>query len=183
MESAVILTSSALSNFSVVCLSLLGTWEGPPESKWQPHISTIASVLTSIQAFIFTDNPLENEPNYGNAAVSMPRQNRDYANQCQAFTIRFAMLDWLQRPEMRNGVWKDVVATYFRLHGDSILQRVKMWSQNNSLIRSFKSNFKRQVASCAIVLTPSRGFSGFNQQNLVKEFEMALSKADLGTQK
>lgn len=37
-----------------VCLSLLGTWEGP---GWDPDHSTLLQVLVSIQAFIFCERP------------------------------------------------------------------------------------------------------------------------------
>ena len=44
-----------------VCLSLLGTWEGP---GWDPKISTLLQVLISIQSLIMVPNPFFNEPGY-----------------------------------------------------------------------------------------------------------------------
>merc|ERR1719247_1701647 len=44
-----------------VCLSLLGTWEGP---GWQPRVSTLLQVLISIQALILVKQPYFNEPGY-----------------------------------------------------------------------------------------------------------------------
>ncbi|KAL8938371.1 MAG: hypothetical protein Q9216_003928, partial [Gyalolechia sp. 2 TL-2023] len=50
-----------------VCLSLIGTWPGGPETKWQPGRSTIASILVSIQSMILWQWPFENEPGHENA--------------------------------------------------------------------------------------------------------------------
>lgn len=45
-----------------VCLSLLGTWQGP---GWQPGQSTLLQVLISIQSMILgTSDPFFNEPGY-----------------------------------------------------------------------------------------------------------------------
>eukprot|EP01147_Barroeca_monosierra_P009323 gene9323-1590_t len=44
-----------------VCLSLLGTWQGP---SWNPESSTILQVLISIQSLIFCESPYFNEPGY-----------------------------------------------------------------------------------------------------------------------
>ena len=44
-----------------VCLSLLGTWQGP---GWEPGRSTIYQVLMSIQTQVLNKFPLENEPGY-----------------------------------------------------------------------------------------------------------------------
>lgn len=42
-----------------VCLSILGTWQGP---GWQPGKSTLMQVLLSIQGMIFVPEPYFNEP-------------------------------------------------------------------------------------------------------------------------
>jgi len=43
-----------------VCLSIINTWSGP---GWT-SCNTISTVLLSIQALVFTENPLHNEPGY-----------------------------------------------------------------------------------------------------------------------
>ena len=45
-----------------VCLSLLGTWEGP---GWEPGTSNLYQVLQSIQSLIMNKWPIENEPGLG----------------------------------------------------------------------------------------------------------------------
>ena len=157
-----------LVNIFSVCLSLLGTWNGPPESQWQPERSTIQSVLISIQAMILTSDPLRNEPGYENA----PAKNlREYNNECQAYTIRYAVLDWLQRPEMRNGPWKDVVSRYFRLRGDKILATANKWVKTNHLIKFFPMDNPTELKS---IIKLGR------KANLVRDLEHALGKGKSG---
>lgn len=42
-----------------MCLSLLGTWQGP---GWEKGVSTLSQVLLSIQAQILVERPYANEP-------------------------------------------------------------------------------------------------------------------------
>ena len=44
-----------------MCLSLLGTWNGP---GWVPGVSTLYQVLLSIQSLILNQWPRENEPGH-----------------------------------------------------------------------------------------------------------------------
>ncbi|MCJ1468695.1 hypothetical protein MMC07_007324 [Pseudocyphellaria aurata] len=120
-----------------VCLSLLGTFSGPPESQWQGAKSTILSVLVSIQAMIFSPNPLENMPTMWERDFDSQnglRASESYSSFVQSWTVRFAMLDWLQKNEMRKGVWRDVVKTYFERNGGAILAVVNRWRSSNYLI-------------------------------------------------
>ena len=48
-----------------VCLSILGTWAGPP---WTQTM-TITDVIRSIQALVMTDKPLINEPGWENSTL------------------------------------------------------------------------------------------------------------------
>ena len=51
-----------------VCLSILGTWQGP---KWSPAL-TLSTVLTSIQSLL-ESNPIVNEPGWENFTLENPR--------------------------------------------------------------------------------------------------------------
>lgn len=53
-----------LYNCGKVCLSLLNTWSGNKNEKWQPAMSTMLQVLVSIQALILNKKPYFNEPGY-----------------------------------------------------------------------------------------------------------------------
>ena len=125
----------------LVCLSLLGTFPGPPESKWQGANSTILSVLVSIQALIFSPNPIENVP------IGFKRdfksglgisKGQSYKSLVQSWTARYAMLDWIQNNEMRTGLWRDVVKTYFEHNGGAVLKALNKWRGTNSLVSGFE---------------------------------------------
>lgn len=47
-----------------VCLSILNTWHGRPEEKWNPQTSSLLPVLVAIQSLILNAEPYFNEPGY-----------------------------------------------------------------------------------------------------------------------
>ena len=82
-----------------VCLSLLGTWEGP---RWVPGVSTLSQVLLSIQSAILVDAPWANEPG-DEAHLLTDRGARSVARHnmhLRLATLRHAILDPLKRPPM-----------------------------------------------------------------------------------
>lgn len=149
-------------------MSLLGTWDGPPESKWQSDKSTILSVLVSIQALILCENPYTNEPSqhtYMGFAEGR-KWCRKYDCNIEVWTLRFAILDWLRRRSMRDGIWKDVVRTYFRFHATKILAVARKWAPNNRLIEAYdgRVNLDKKGFFLRII----------HPVNLIKELEAAL---------
>ncbi|KAH0431024.1 ubiquitin-conjugating enzyme [Colletotrichum camelliae] len=108
-----------------VCLSLLGTWGGP---GWNPGTSTLLQVLVSIQAMIFSESPLWNEPNL--EATLTPLHSRVYNVEVRADTTRYALAEWLRKlnsGELESSPWRDVVATHFELRWEEILAAVERW--------------------------------------------------------
>lgn len=51
-----------LYNDGKVCLSVLNTWHGRPEEKWNSQTSSFLQVLVSIQSLILVPEPYFNEP-------------------------------------------------------------------------------------------------------------------------
>ncbi|KAL8692251.1 MAG: hypothetical protein Q9218_002685 [Villophora microphyllina] len=114
-----------------VCLSLLGTVSGPPESQWQPYKSTILSVLVSIQAMILWDRPWENVPGLeGATASSGAAFAKEYNEFIKALTIKYAMLDWMRLSGMRDGLWRGVIRDYFKFCGKSVVECARKWEKN-----------------------------------------------------
>lgn len=60
-----------------------------------------------------------------------------YESLVQAWTVRYAMLDWLQNTELRKGLWLHVVRAYFERNGGAVLDLVSRWRGTNKLIASF----------------------------------------------
>jgi len=76
-----------------ICISLLGTWSGP---GWDPVTSTILQLLVSIQALVFVDYPLENEPGYEGQALQP--DSLAYNRGIHVATTEYAMLWHLTQP-------------------------------------------------------------------------------------
>lgn len=77
-----------------VCLSLLGTWQGP---GWEPSYSTLLQVLISIQAMILgIDEPIANEPGWERDRGST--KSKRYNSILSHGTMLFAMYDHLKAP-------------------------------------------------------------------------------------
>ncbi|KAL8886425.1 MAG: hypothetical protein Q9192_006487 [Flavoplaca navasiana] len=152
-----------------VCLSLLGTWPGGPETKWQPHKSTIASVLVSIQAMILVEHPLENEPALENIR-STPRGAQDcigYNNEWRSGTLKYATLHWLTMPEMRNGLWKGVVNDYFRFCGRGVVESARRWEKE---LRRWEKKFGRPPTKITEVVHGKMGILSDEIEKAIKRY-------------
>nr|KMM67940.1 UBE2O protein [Coccidioides posadasii RMSCC 3488] len=119
-----------------VCLSLLGTWrEGDAAAQWQPGKSTILSVLISIQAMIFTEDPFRNEPaNTNRVGRRADREAQMTIQKIQPLTIEYGMLAWLEKQQRLNGVWGNIVKAHFKLNKEKILTNINKWAQSNPAV-------------------------------------------------
>ncbi|XP_069360568.1 baculoviral IAP repeat-containing protein 6 isoform X2 [Maniola hyperantus] len=115
-----------LYNDGKVCLSVLNTWHGRPEEKWNAHTSSFLQVLVSIQSLILVPEPYFNEPGYersrgtrvGNSA------SLEYNSNIYQACVRWAMLDHLRSPE---SCFKEVIQTHFWMKRNEIMQTVANW--------------------------------------------------------
>lgn len=107
-----------------VCLSLLGTWQGP---GWTVD-STILQVLISIQSLIFCEEPYFNEPTYErdrNNAKGKEMNNR-YNEPVRYQTMRLGMLEQLRNPPYG---FEDIIKNHFRIFKDRIFKKLDEWEQ------------------------------------------------------
>uniref|UniRef100_A0A0D6QRL6 UBC core domain-containing protein n=1 Tax=Araucaria cunninghamii TaxID=56994 RepID=A0A0D6QRL6_ARACU len=103
-----------------VCLSLLGTWDGP---SWQPWKSTLLQVLVSIQSLIFVADPYYNEPGFEhhtNSQGAAEEENRSHRYN----TLKYAILGALQNPDPS---FKDLILMHFRQKKDEIMCQCDEW--------------------------------------------------------
>ncbi|CAG9813689.1 unnamed protein product [Phaedon cochleariae] len=115
-----------LYNDGKVCLSVLNTWHGRPEEKWNAQTSSFLQVLVSIQSLILVPEPYFNEPGYERArgTPAGTLSSREYnLNICQA-TVRWAMLEQILHP---CACFKDVVHAHFYLKRHEIMAQVERW--------------------------------------------------------
>lgn len=63
-----------------VCLSILNTWSGRPEERWNAQASSFLQVLVSIQSLILVPEPFYNEPGFERTrgTPSGEQSSRDY---------------------------------------------------------------------------------------------------------
>ncbi|KIM46212.1 hypothetical protein M413DRAFT_16929 [Hebeloma cylindrosporum] len=102
-----------------VCLSLLGTWQGP---GWVSGKSTLLQVLISIQSMILCDEPYLNEPAWSTSGGSP--QSLAYSANVRRMVIKTAMLGNLKTPPEP---FADVIRTHFRLKARSISSQLDEW--------------------------------------------------------
>uniref|UniRef100_A0A1B6HP87 UBC core domain-containing protein n=2 Tax=Homalodisca liturata TaxID=320908 RepID=A0A1B6HP87_9HEMI len=115
-----------LYNDGKVCLSVLNTWHGRPEEKWNAHTSSFLQVLVSIQSLILVPEPYFNEPGYERSRGTQAgnQSSREYnSNICQA-TVKWAMLEQLRNP---SPCFKQVIQTHFWMKRKEIKSQIEAW--------------------------------------------------------
>jgi len=106
-----------------VCLSLLGTWQGP---GWIPETSTLLQVLVSIQSLILVPDPYFNEPGYDASSAHQQKQSKLYDAQIRAATLKIAILGQMKKP---SAMFSEVIQDHFRLKKRHILRQLDAWEK------------------------------------------------------
>ncbi|VDP68935.1 unnamed protein product [Schistosoma curassoni] len=81
-----------------VCLSVLNTWHGSSEERWNPQTSSLLQVLVSIQSLIFVREPYFNEPGF-ECTMGTPKGiivSYKYNARIRVATVRWAMINQLK---------------------------------------------------------------------------------------
>jgi len=102
-----------------VCLSLLGTWQGP---GWIAGRSTLLQVLISIQSMILCEEPYLNEPGWATSGGTP--QSKAYSANVRRMVVKTAMLGNVKNPPEPFG---DVIRTHYRLKAKSIIKQLDEW--------------------------------------------------------
>ncbi|CAB1343563.1 unnamed protein product [Coregonus sp. 'balchen'] len=89
-----------LYNDGKVCLSILNTWHGRPEEKWNPQTSSFLQVLVSVQSLILVSEPYFNEPGYerSRGTPSGTQSSREYDGNIRQASVKWAMLEQMRNP-------------------------------------------------------------------------------------
>lgn len=134
-----------LYNTGKVCLSILGTYSGPPlttSEKWIGNMSGLLQVLISIQAQIFTDHPYFNEPGY-EAEMGTALGNKStaaYNSTIIKYTMKSTMLDLMLNPTLYPQ-FEDVIVNHFKLKKNHIKKMLDGWK--NKIPQSDMVNFEK----------------------------------------
>ncbi|XP_065342145.1 baculoviral IAP repeat-containing protein 6 isoform X6 [Cloeon dipterum] len=115
-----------LYNDGKVCLSVLNTWHGRPEEKWNAHTSSFLQVLVSIQSLILVPEPYFNEPGYerSRGTPSGTHSSREYNSNIYQATVRWAMLEQLRQP---SPCFKEVIHNHFWFKRHEIEAQIEGW--------------------------------------------------------
>uniref|UniRef100_A0A673KNA8 Dual E2 ubiquitin-conjugating enzyme/E3 ubiquitin-protein ligase BIRC6 n=1 Tax=Sinocyclocheilus rhinocerous TaxID=307959 RepID=A0A673KNA8_9TELE len=115
-----------LYNDGKVCLSILNTWHGRPEEKWNPHTSSFLQVLVSIQSLILVAEPYFNEPGYerSRGTPSGTQSSREYDGNIRQATVKWAMLEQIRNP---SPCFKEVIHRHFYLKRAEIMSQCEGW--------------------------------------------------------
>jgi ubiquitin-protein ligase len=110
-----------------VCLSLLGTWDGP---GWEPGKSNVYQVLSSILWMILgAEHPYYMEPSYGGWEGTAPTSDHDpevieYDEEVYFGTAKWAILEQLKHPPEG---FEEVVTSHFMAKKSLILSTISAW--------------------------------------------------------
>ncbi|KAM7359256.1 BIR repeat containing ubiquitin-conjugating enzyme isoform 2-T2 [Cochliomyia hominivorax] len=115
-----------LYNDGKVCLSVLNTWHGRPEEKWNAQTSSFLQVLVSIQSLILVPEPYFNEPGFerSRGTPSGTHSSREYNSNIYQACVRWAMLEQIRNP---SPCFKDVIYTHFWLKRNEICAQIENW--------------------------------------------------------
>ena len=100
-----------------VCLSILGTWEGP---GWSP-VMNLSSVVVSIQS-LMNEEPYRNEPGCEKASADTVR---DYNYVIQHETIRVAVIDVMENLDTYHEYFAENIKTIFNQNYDHYIKVCK----------------------------------------------------------
>jgi len=143
-----------------VCLSLLGTWSGGANEKWNEQTSTLEQVLVSIQSLILVEKPYFNEPSYESSMNTAhgDSASTQYNEVIKIGAIQWAMIDNIKNP--RKG-FEDVIIKHFTFKRQEIMDQMIKWLE--------------------IAKTSEDSNHHSNMLKFVKELYQLLSKLDGGS--
>ncbi|CAK5092009.1 unnamed protein product [Meloidogyne enterolobii] len=112
-----------------VCLSILNTWRGRPEERWNADTSSLLQVLVSIQSLILVNEPYFNEPGYERWRNSPAGQqaSREYDANIMQMCVRWAMVEQIRNPPK---AFAEIVKSHFWMKRDEICVQVEAWIED-----------------------------------------------------
>jgi ubiquitin-protein ligase len=120
-----------------ICLSLLGTWEGP---GWDPETSSLLQLLVSLQGLVFVDHPLENEPGHEGNADS--EESRAYNKGIRHATLLYAMTWYFTEPNPSQSHFNGEAKLYLYANKNKIVEQFKRWEASNQMSGDYCGYFE-----------------------------------------
>ncbi|GFZ11476.1 ubiquitin-conjugating enzyme 25 [Actinidia rufa] len=142
-----------------VCLSLLNTWFGKANERWNPSESTVLQVLVSIQGLVLNSDPYFNEPGIG---IFPGRVKNSIAYRENAFVLSCKTMVYLLRTPPKN--FEAFIDSHFR-------------ERSRNILEAFSNNFKKTMRSWYPELVASFCTTGPSLGNLVEPLREELKTA------
>ncbi|KAF1748227.1 hypothetical protein GCK72_024694 [Caenorhabditis remanei] len=158
-----------LYNDGKICLSILGTWEGRPEEKWNPYCS-LMQVLVSIQGLIFVKDPYFNEPGFERyqGTERGDEYSRKYNLQIEHATLNYAIREQLRKPSDH---FKEVIEKHLWLKREAILKQARAWIDN------MRNDFgDDKLSKRKDVFAFEAGFNPATQERLIQNLIVELQE-------
>ena len=115
-----------------ICLSLLNTWIGEKEARWNPRSSTILQVLVSLQGLVLNRKPFYNEP--GRPIFRNQKLSRSYNNKIFLLSCK-TMLVLLKKPPKS---FEGFVHQHFCTRANFILQACKAYIEGRAIVGYYR---------------------------------------------
>lgn len=163
-----------------VCLSLLNTWFGKKEQKWNSADSTVLQVLLSLQALVLNKHPYFNEPGRGKLAGKLrwEKTSRAYNEEVWVMTCKTTRL-LLHRPPKH---FEEFIDEHFREQAHTILLASKAYVEgqakvgdvaqdgtSSSSVYAVSNSFKISMRALCPLLLESLASKGASVENFKAE--------------
>ena len=90
-----------------VCLSMLNTWKGP---GWVPT-NTVTNILVAIQALVFNEEPLRNEPGFDDSPIKLINT---YSEVIKYSNIKFSIKNQLNNNLNKFEIFRPIINDYIK---------------------------------------------------------------------
>ncbi|XP_008458344.2 putative ubiquitin-conjugating enzyme E2 39 [Cucumis melo] len=123
-----------------VCLSLINTWDGKEEERWNPSISTVLQILISIQALVLNEKPYFNEPELEEEEADDQGEIYSDAYNKEVYLLCCEMMMRLMKNPVKN--YEEFVRNYFGEKGERILAACEAYSDGRVRVGRYNENEK-----------------------------------------
>ena len=138
-----------LYDMGTVCLSLLNTWHGNTNEKWNPHGSTLLQVLLSIQGLVLNEKPYFNEPGHAFGRSVFENKSRAYNEQVFALTWQVSIKLICKPPKN----FEALVKTHFRERAVAILTACGEYVNGRVRVGYYCSHNKKNESNVKVSVT------------------------------
>lgn len=103
-----------------LCLSVINTWAGHEEERWDPSNSSLLQVFLSIQSLVMDSNIIQKEPGFDKLNTNSV-ENLEYQYEVLYGNIKYAMIDQIKYPARG---FENIITMHFKEKKQEILENL-----------------------------------------------------------